>query len=218
MPQAHGGAGAWSGSAWFQLQWDAATALKLIAIKEMIPIIIAAAIWGHSWKGSTVQTLCDNAAVVAVVNSRSSCEPDLMQLLQCLFFLEAHFQFHLQSRHVPGQANALADDLSRNRLASFHKNFPDADPLPSPIPPSILQWLLHLKLDWTSAAWTSVNSVRRVWQNPLQRRTSQLYVDLVHSVNSMIYSLHSLCLRLYYVIILPICHYKISAHKLLRHT
>ena len=158
------GCGAWSGSAWFQLQWDAATALKQIAIKEMIPIIIAAAIWGHSWKGSTVQALCDNAAVVAVVNSRSSREPDLMQLLRCLFFLEAHFQFHLQSRHVPGQANTLADDLSRNRLASFHKNFPDADPLPSPIPPSILQWLLHRKLDWTSAAWTQLfwNSVRRV--------------------------------------------------------
>ena len=157
------GCGAWSGSAWFQLQWDQPTSLKQIATKELIPIIIAAVVWGHTWTGNQVQSLCDNKAVVTVINSRSSREPDLMQLLRCLFFLKAHFQFYLIARHLPGLANTLTDDLSRNHLPSFRTHHPNADPLPSPIPPSTMQWLLHPKLDWTSAAWIQLftSSVKR---------------------------------------------------------
>ena len=113
------GCGEWSGSAWFQLQWDQPTSLKQIATKELIPIIIAAVVWGHTWTGNQVQSLCDNEAVVTVINSRSSREQDIMQLLRCLFFLESHFQFYLIARHLLGLANTLADDLSRNRLSSF---------------------------------------------------------------------------------------------------
>ena len=157
------GCGAWSGPAWFQLEWDQSTSPKQIATKELIPILIAAVVWGHTWTGVQVLSLCDNEAVVTVINSRSSREPDLMQLLRCLFFLEAHFQFYLIARHLPGVANSLADDLSRNRLPSFRRHHPNADPLPSPIPSSTMQWLLHPKLDWTSEAWIQLftSSVKR---------------------------------------------------------
>ena len=139
------GCGAWSGSAWFQLQWDQPTSLKQIATKELIPIIIAAVVWGHTWTGNQVQSLCDNKAVVTVINSRSSRESDIMQLLRCLFFLESHFQFYLIARHLLGLANTLADHLSRNRLPSFrtHHHNVDLTPLPSHIPPSGSDCLLE---------------------------------------------------------------------------
>ena len=38
------GCGAYSGSQWFQLQWNDNLLNKSIAVKEMVPIIIAAAI------------------------------------------------------------------------------------------------------------------------------------------------------------------------------
>ena len=38
----------------------------------MIPIIVAAYIWDHSWSRGKVIACCDNAAVVAVLNSRYS--------------------------------------------------------------------------------------------------------------------------------------------------
>ena len=42
------GCGTWSGIAWFQLEWDQATAQKQIAITELIPIVIAVTIWGNT--------------------------------------------------------------------------------------------------------------------------------------------------------------------------
>ena len=36
-----------------------------IATKEMIPIVIVAAIWGRVWMGQVVCCCCDNEAVVA---------------------------------------------------------------------------------------------------------------------------------------------------------
>ena len=62
---------------------------------------------------------CDNAAVVAVINSRYSRDDRLMQRLRCPFFVEARHQFQLTAVHVPGVENDLADDLSRDNLVSF---------------------------------------------------------------------------------------------------
>ncbi len=149
----HWGCGAWYLSKWFQLQWSERTAHLHIAAKELIPIVIAAVIWGTAWKGGRVVARCDNAAVVAVVNSRYSRDAHLMQMLRCLFFIEAHFQFQMEATHIPGTENILADDLSRGRQTSFRQKISSCDPEPSIVPPSLLQWLLHPQLDWTSPSW-----------------------------------------------------------------
>ena len=65
------GCGAWHGTKWFQLKWDSRTHNACIAVKELVPIIIGAVIWGKNWKGGRVLTHCDNSAVVSVINSRS---------------------------------------------------------------------------------------------------------------------------------------------------
>ena len=66
------GCGAYCRDSWFQLQWDKITKQKHITIKVLIPIVLAAAVWGESWVGKSVQIRSDNAAVVAVINSGSS--------------------------------------------------------------------------------------------------------------------------------------------------
>ena len=113
------GCGAYSGSLWFQLQWNDNLLNKSIAVKEMVPIIIAAAIWGRSWKGKLIICHCDNQSVVAVINSRYSRDDELMHLLRNLFFFEAIFEFHMQARHIPEVHNRLADVLLRDKLSSF---------------------------------------------------------------------------------------------------
>ena len=87
------GCAAWSGREWFQLEWDNQSHHFGIAVKELIPIIIASVVWGESWKGHLVRCRCDNQAVVAALSSRSSTEANIMHMLRCLFFVEAHFQF-----------------------------------------------------------------------------------------------------------------------------
>ena len=80
------GCGAWYNEKWFQLAWDSSTKELHIAVKEMIPIIIALVIWGAKWTKGRVIAQCDNEAVVAIINSRYSSGKYLMQMLRCLFF------------------------------------------------------------------------------------------------------------------------------------
>ena len=147
------GCGAWHEDEWFQIEWDQHTRELHIAAKELIPIIIAAIIWGPKWEGQKVDAYCDNMAVVAAVTSRYCQDATLMQMLWGLFFIEAHYQFKISATHIPGQHNELADDLSRNRLVDFLRKKTGALPTASNVPVSFLQWLLNPKLEWTSQAW-----------------------------------------------------------------
>ena len=147
------GCGAWHGERWFQLEWDTHTQALHIAAKELIPIMVAAIVWGKGWKGCRVVANCDNSAVVAVLNSRYCQDSPLMQMLRCLFFIEAKGQLSISAVHLPGVHNELADDLSRNRLAEFLTKKPLAESKSTSIPPSLLQWLLHPSMEWTSPVW-----------------------------------------------------------------
>lgn len=71
------GCGAMNGREWFQLQWagHGTSREQNITVKELLPIVLATALWGPGWSGKTVRAQCDNAAVVAIVNSGSSREP-----------------------------------------------------------------------------------------------------------------------------------------------
>jgi hypothetical protein len=104
-----------------QLPWHVTvgTTGANIATKELVPIIIAVALWGKACVGLVVRCRCDNEAVVAVLNKRTSRDHDLMHLLRCLTFFEAQFSFRMTATHIAGSQNMLADDLSRDNLSSF---------------------------------------------------------------------------------------------------
>ena len=148
------GCGAWYCRQWFQLQWEGPSANLPIAVKEMIPIIIASVAWGRQWRGQQVTCHCDNMAVVAVLSSRTSKHDHLMHLARCLFFIEARFNFELRCMHVAGIKNDLADDLSRNNLSSFRSKVAMADEHPTPIPYPLLSIMMDPHLDWISPTWT----------------------------------------------------------------
>ena len=69
------GCGAYSGTSWFMLKWAGSIIDSQITVKEMVPVVIAATIWGPVWQGKTVRFLCDNMAVVHIVNHGSSKKP-----------------------------------------------------------------------------------------------------------------------------------------------
>ena len=153
------GCGAYHGQYWFQLEWPSTMDHCHISIKEMIPIVIAAAIWGNEWSGQSVRFQSDNAAVVALLNSGSSKEASLMHLMRCLAFITAKFNFVVSASHIKGSHNFLADALSRNDKKSFLSNYPEASPIPASIPPPLLDLLITQKPDWTSGHWTSLWNV-----------------------------------------------------------
>ena len=142
---------------WFQLQWPVPLQSEQIAIKELIPIALACALWGQYWKGTTVRANYDNDAVVAIVNSGYSQEPFLRHLLRCIFFISAKFDFTLIAAHIPGQDNTLADAISRNNATLFLSLSPQADRTPTQVPQDLINKLLIEKPDWTSNSWTLVS-------------------------------------------------------------
>ena len=59
------GCGAYTQSGeWFQLEWPDEWLNINIAAKEMVPIAVAAALWGRSWRGQHILFRSDNEAVV----------------------------------------------------------------------------------------------------------------------------------------------------------
>lgn len=105
MPQANG----YSGVEWFQIAWAGPITSSHITVKELVPIVLAAAVWGDQWKGKTVRAECDNEAVVAIINQGNQ---EVMHLMRCLAFVAAKFQFYLFATHIKGVNNTLADALS----------------------------------------------------------------------------------------------------------
>ena len=89
------GCGAWHGRKWFQLQWDQRSAVLPIMVKELLPIVLACAVWGHVWGSHRVVCQCDNQAVVASLRSRTSRESHIMHMLRTLAFIEARHTFSL---------------------------------------------------------------------------------------------------------------------------
>ena len=63
-----------------------------ITFKELLPIVLAYAVWGEEFTGSRVIVHCDNIGAVELVNS--------LTLLPIF-----HFQIELWAVHVPGTEN-----------------------------------------------------------------------------------------------------------------
>ena len=108
-----------SDSWWFQLRLPESWRDTHITVKELLPIVIGAAVWGSTWRGLTVSCRCDNAAVVAIVNSGRSKVEKVMHLMRCLSFFLARWEVSLVCCHTPGILNGVADALSRDALSSF---------------------------------------------------------------------------------------------------
>ena len=73
-------------SEWFQLRWPAELQDCHITVKELVPIVLAAGIWGKQWSGKNIMAYCDNEAVVAIVNKGDSRDEECMHLMRCLAF------------------------------------------------------------------------------------------------------------------------------------
>ena len=108
-----------------------------ISIKELVPVVVACALWGSQWSHSTVLAQCDNSAVVTMINSGYSRDLEIMHLLHYLHFFAVRFEFKLTASHIRGIHNSSADALSRDNFVLFQDLLPQADPNPTLVPPAL---------------------------------------------------------------------------------
>ena len=86
--------------AWFQLEWPKSWASTYITVKELLPLVLAIAMWGRQWHGKSVRCQCDNAAVVAMLRSGWCKNEHAMQLLRSLFFFQVSYNLRLVAEHI----------------------------------------------------------------------------------------------------------------------
>ena len=138
----------------YQLKWPPNWEASDITVKELLPIVISAGIWGRAWQQKHVRFHCDNMAVVEILRSSTGRGPKVANLLQCLFFYSAYYSFQFSVVHVPGLSNTAADALSRNNLMLFASLFPQVKPCT--IPQSLKDLLVTAMPDWGSTSWTNM--------------------------------------------------------------
>ena len=150
------GCGAFTGKKWFALPWTDSYLDAHISAKELVPIVIAAVLWGKEWSGKTIRVWCDNIAAVSTINHGSCRNHDTMHLARCLAFIKAKMNCELVASHIPGVNNTIADAISRNKMTLFHTLLPQANHEPTVIPEALLDLLIISRPDWTSTHWTEL--------------------------------------------------------------
>ena len=150
------GCGAYEGDKWLQFEWPTTMEASHISVREMIPVVMAAALWGQYWTGKSVRFFPDNSAVVALINSGSSRENSLMHLMRCLTFIMAKYNFVVSGAHIRGIHNDLADALSRNNSHYFLSHCPQAQASPTGVPTELVELLVTSRPDWVSPHWTKL--------------------------------------------------------------
>ena len=149
-------------SHWFNFAWPEFWATVDISVKELVPVVVAAALWGRFWYRTHVCFHSDNTAVVAMLTSGTGSTPAAQHLLRCLYFYTALFQFDYTAEHVPGVENVAADALSRNNIVLFSSLIKQASR--TQIPTVLVELLVTRQPDWGSPTWT------RLFTSTLPRR------------------------------------------------
>ena len=82
------GCGAFESSGkWFQIPWQGSLEGVHITVKELLPVVVACALWGSHWRDMTVCCRCDNAAVVAILRSGTPRHSLVTHLLRYMLVL-----------------------------------------------------------------------------------------------------------------------------------
>ena len=154
------GCGAVWGVEWLQVEWptaymvrDRALREESITLKELVPVVLACAVWGRQWSDCMVVVHCDNEGAVAAINSGYSRVAPIMHLLRCLFFIRARRGVAVKAVHIPGRLNTVADAISRDNLAMLFAHIPEARNRRRLISPDLWNLLVGEQPDWTSPRW-----------------------------------------------------------------
>ena len=126
----------WMEGAWAQDQLNRArnpgapsdSRQRSMPFLELLALVLAAATWGHLWRGKKIRFVTDCVPVEQSVNKRFSAGSTRNQeLIRILALIAARCQFDFDCKWIAGLENRAADFLSRGDLPAFFAEVPTAD-------------------------------------------------------------------------------------------
>ena len=141
------------------LQWECSVEWRkeTIMAKGLVPIVLSCNAWGREMARKVALFQCDNTGVVAAVKKGSAREPLVMHLLHSLWFFVAYYDIKIE--HIAGVHNGTAEQISRSNMQQFFFSNPQANLLPTSLPPELLQIMSVAKLDWTSPRFAQMFNI-----------------------------------------------------------
>ena len=146
------------------------TGPALQAAKELVPVVLASALWGPLWTRQRISFRSDNMAVVELLKSCTSHDPLLMHMLRCLVFYSAYYRFQITAEHIPGILNTAADAISRNNISLFQSLVPQTPPVA--LPQTMVDLIVNNRPDWGSNRWTHLFTSSLIKDSPLPQEQS----------------------------------------------
>ena len=131
--QGHWTNGRWPAS-WIDKGWT-----RDITMLELFPIVVAIKLWGERLKNKKVSFVCDNQAVVSIINKQTAKPKNVMSLLRRLILLCLQNNIRFKAVYIPTSKNVIADSLSRFQWSRFRDAAPQADTMASTVPPELWQ-------------------------------------------------------------------------------
>jgi hypothetical protein len=128
------------GSRWLQGEFPRAWTEVNIAIKELLPIVLAVRKWGVTLANSRILFLTDNESIVHVINKQSSRDKLIMVLVRQLVVSAMSYNIQFRAQHIRGKLNVVPDLLSRLQEAKAKELRPDLEVRPTQIPQQWLPW------------------------------------------------------------------------------
>jgi hypothetical protein len=110
------GGGGHFGNEWFYVNWlEDMPEIKgqHINVLELQTVLLAAELWGGSWGKQHILVHSDNMATVTALNKRTSRSPELLGIVQQIFWLSVKYGFRLTAAHIAGRLNIMSDLISR---------------------------------------------------------------------------------------------------------
>ena len=117
---------------WFNLPWPDSWKSKNITFLKLYPIWVSLELWDHLFKNHQIRFRSDNAAVVYIINKKSSKDNDIMSLMRSIVVLTMKFNVNISAAHIPGSSNVIADLLSRFQVERARSIKSDLRDKPSP--------------------------------------------------------------------------------------
>ena len=128
------------GTRWCQGRFPPSWSHTNIAVKELLPIVLAVQFWGPIMANSRMLFMCDNMSIVAVINSRTSKDRSIMDLLRKVAIATMSHNIHFAAKHIPGKFNSAADALSRFQDGVTRQVAPWLSTTADHILPEMLPW------------------------------------------------------------------------------